>query len=113
MVSKRLTISGAKFQQRIRRRRREAKLRRETIRARRLIELVAVPGWRNGRRRGLKIRCPRGRAGSTPAPGTSLCFPRPNPNLRYTSPVGARAICMLEALTWNRKNFGNYVSRTA
>jgi len=32
--------------------------------------------------------------------------------LRYTSPVGARAICMLEALTWNRKNFGNYVSRT-
>jgi hypothetical protein len=27
------------------------------------------PGWRNGRRGGLKSRCPQGRAGSTPAPG--------------------------------------------
>jgi hypothetical protein len=31
-----------------------------------------VPGWRNGRRYGLKIRCPKGRAGSTPALGTTL-----------------------------------------
>jgi hypothetical protein len=30
-----------------------------------------VPGWRNGRRYGLKIRCPQGRAGSTPALGTT------------------------------------------
>lgn len=30
----------------------------------------ALPGWRNGRRYGLKIRCPKGRAGSTPALGT-------------------------------------------
>ena len=29
-----------------------------------------MPGWRNGRRCGLKIRCPKGRAGSTPALGT-------------------------------------------
>jgi hypothetical protein len=28
------------------------------------------PGWRNGRRGGLKSHCPRGRAGSNPAPGT-------------------------------------------
>ncbi len=33
-----------------------------------------VPGWRNGRRCGLKIRCPKGRAGSTPALGT-ISFP--------------------------------------
>jgi hypothetical protein len=32
--------------------------------------LAHVPGWRNGRRYGLKIRCPQGRAGSTPALGT-------------------------------------------
>src|SRR5215813_13600188 len=31
---------------------------------------MRVPGWRNGRRCGLKIRCPKGRAGSTPALGT-------------------------------------------
>src|SRR5690625_7354094 len=29
------------------------------------------PGWRNGRRGALKMRCPRGHAGSSPAPGTS------------------------------------------
>ena len=33
--------------------------------------LAGVPGWRNGRRYGLKIRCPQGRAGSTPALGTN------------------------------------------
>ncbi len=27
------------------------------------------PGWRNGRRCGLKIRCPQGRGGSSPPPG--------------------------------------------
>jgi hypothetical protein len=31
---------------------------------------VGKPGWRNGRRGGLKIHCPKGRAGSNPAPGT-------------------------------------------
>jgi hypothetical protein len=31
-----------------------------------------MPGWRNGRRCGLKIRCPKGRAGSTPALGTTI-----------------------------------------
>ncbi len=30
-----------------------------------------MPGWRNGRRNGLKIRLLKGSAGSTPAPGTS------------------------------------------
>ena len=30
-----------------------------------------MPGWRNGIRGGLKIPCPSGRAGSTPAPGTN------------------------------------------
>ena len=29
-----------------------------------------VPRWRNGRRRGLKIRCPCGRVGSSPTLGT-------------------------------------------
>jgi hypothetical protein len=29
------------------------------------------PGWCNGSHAGLKIQCPRGRAGSTPAPGTN------------------------------------------
>src|SRR5690606_24873570 len=29
------------------------------------------PGWRNGRRGGLKIRCPKGRGGSSPSPGTA------------------------------------------
>ena len=28
------------------------------------------PGWRNGRRGGLKILCPKGRVGSNPTPGT-------------------------------------------
>src|SRR5687767_2181855 len=29
-----------------------------------------MPGWWNGRHHGLKIHCPQGRAGSSPAPGT-------------------------------------------
>ena len=34
--------------------------------------IVAIaPGWRNGRRGGLKSRCPPGHAGSIPAPGIS------------------------------------------
>lgn len=33
------------------------------------------PGWRNGSRDGLKIRCPRGRVGSTPTPGTTVTSP--------------------------------------
>ena len=35
------------------------------------LPIHTVPGWRNGRRCGLKIRCPQGRAGSTPALGTT------------------------------------------
>ena len=35
------------------------------------------PGWRNGRRGGLKSRCPKGRAGSSPAPGTGNGGSRP------------------------------------
>lgn len=30
-----------------------------------------MPGWRNGRRGGFKIRCPKGRVGSNPTPGTT------------------------------------------
>ena len=30
---------------------------------------MRLPGWRNGRRAGLKIPWPQGRAGSSPAPG--------------------------------------------
>ena len=34
-----------------------------------------LPEWRNGRRGGLKIRCPQGRVGSTPSSGTlPFCF---------------------------------------
>lgn len=32
------------------------------------------PGWRNGRRSGLKIRCSQERAGSSPALGTKFPF---------------------------------------
>ena len=31
----------------------------------------SVPEWRNGRRGGLKIHCPRGREGSIPSSGTT------------------------------------------
>ena len=33
---------------------------------------VFMPGWRNGRRYGLKIRCPCGREGSSPSFGTCI-----------------------------------------
>jgi hypothetical protein len=39
-------------------------------RARASMRPHARPGWRNGRRAGLKILCPRGRVGSNPTPGT-------------------------------------------
>lgn len=39
-----------------------------------------LPGWRNGRRRGLKIPFPQGSAGSTPAPGTCGVGPRHSPS---------------------------------
>lgn len=32
------------------------------------------PKWRNGRRAGLKIRCPHGRVGSSPTFGTPICI---------------------------------------
>ena len=35
-----------------------------------------VPGWRNGRRGGLKIRCLHGRGGSSPPPGTASTLAR-------------------------------------
>ena len=45
---------------------------------------AAWPGWRNGRREGLKSLCPSGRAGSSPAPGTDRHsenpFPRRGPS---------------------------------
>ena len=34
--------------------------------------LIVSPGGGIGRRYGLKIRCPKGRAGSIPAPGTMI-----------------------------------------
>jgi hypothetical protein len=37
---------------------------------------LSLPEWRNGRRGGLKIRCPQGRVGSTPSSGTNLKIPR-------------------------------------
>ena len=40
----------------------------------------SCPDGETGRRGGLKIRCPLGRAGSSPAPGTS-----PNPRLASVS----------------------------
>ena len=53
--------------------------------------LRTMPGWRNGRRCGLKIRCPKGRAGSTPALGTTLNLYYYN-NL-HCSPYLPRAHC--------------------
>src|SRR5580765_7471117 len=34
------------------------------------VAFTAEPGWWNGRHGGLKHRCPKGRVGSTPTPGT-------------------------------------------
>src|SRR4051794_30113641 len=36
----------------------------------RRVRSTPSPGWWNGRHDGLKIHCPKGRAGSNPAPGT-------------------------------------------
>ena len=36
--------------------------------------LFVSPGGGIGRRYGLKIRCPKGRAGSIPAPGTMISY---------------------------------------
>jgi hypothetical protein len=41
------------------------------------VRFPALPGWRNGRRGGLKSRCPQGRAGSTPAPGIQVRLEAP------------------------------------
>jgi hypothetical protein len=37
---------------------------------------IGMPEWRNGRRAGFKILCPKGRVGSTPTSGTvaKSCF---------------------------------------
>ena len=39
-----------------------------------VLKAASLPGWRNGRRFGLKIRFSKGSAGSSPAPGTNLNF---------------------------------------
>ncbi len=39
------------------------------------------PKWRNGRRDGLKNRCPQGRVGSTPTFGTICSYPHTNTGL--------------------------------
>src|SRR5262245_12852381 len=49
-----------------------------------------MAGLRNGRRCGLKIRCPKGRAGSTPALGTTL-------NLRYYKNLLCSPYCLARA----------------
>jgi hypothetical protein len=56
------------------------------------------PGWRNGRRFGLKIRFPKGSAGSIPAPGISSSakyamtkeakFPTPNHSIWFSQQNG-------------------------
>src|SRR5512134_622265 len=43
-----------------------------------------MPGWRNGRRSGLKIRWGKPRAGSSPAPGTPRLNDLPRQPLRQT-----------------------------
>jgi hypothetical protein len=45
-----------------------------------------APGWRNGRRAGLKIPWPQGRAGSSPAPGMLHCN-----DLRHRDHSGRRS----------------------
>lgn len=53
-----------------------------------------MPGWRNGRRDGLKNRCPQGRAGSSPAPGTggsATRFARASHPCREAPAEGRRA----------------------
>jgi hypothetical protein len=46
----------------------------EDLRRRALVNrtLKSMPDWRNGRRTGLKILCPKGRMGSTPVSGTKI-----------------------------------------
>ena len=46
-----------------------------------------TPGWRNGRRGGLKILCPQGHMGSTPIPGIADLqgFPRHGPRISGAS----------------------------
>ena len=67
-----------------------------------------MPGWRNGRRGGLKIRYPNRCVGSTPTPGTNF-LPRktavfdysrllnrlPYPGMGFVQPSRRRAIQML------------------
>src|SRR5204862_2958491 len=43
-----------------------------------------MPGWRNGRRSGLKIRWEKSRAGSNPAPGTIRLVDHCHPRCRCT-----------------------------
>src|SRR5699024_12009849 len=58
------------------------------------------PGWRNGRRGALKMRCPRGHAGSSPAPGTIVICLWP-------------AVTIAVSFIWSRSEHGlnTYYSR--
>ena len=42
-----------------------------------------LPGWRNGRRNGLKIRFPLGSEGSTPSPGTIIINDVHNNSIKF------------------------------
>jgi hypothetical protein len=63
----------------------------------------SVPGWRNGIRGGLKIPCPQGRAGSTPAPGTnrSPVFMRVFwESWNFWLPALKKPLCLIFAWRW-------------
>src|SRR6185369_4199476 len=72
-----------------------------------------MPGWRNGRRCGLKIRCPKGRAGSTPALGTTLNLhyynnlPRPR---CYTRDEGLDLSCSSFKFDYLPPRFGQLIN---
>ena len=68
------------------------------------------PGWRNGRRSGLKIRRPQGRAGSTPALGTNK-----NKHFRSFRALTAGAVsqrCHSIAPTWGKATCSEAASVT-
>ena len=66
------------------------------------------PGWRNGRRGGFKIPCPKGRVGSSPTPGTQATIGLPDgspPAYSSWLPSG-RVVCHLPSgVRWIRKPF--------
>src|SRR5690625_5327938 len=50
------------------------------------------PGSRNGSRGALKMRCPRGRAGSSPAPGTDIAAPPECKDDHAGGAIGRRSV---------------------